>query len=94
MDPTFAPESRSLGDLPDLNSWEEAQVQWLRPAVNIFFISMVFFLMYAYSIHLINLICLYCIVQEILKAQGIAGEPVFCTNGASRFDFSQGAVGK
>lgn len=52
----------------------------------------VFFL--CIHMYLINRICLICIVQEILKAQGIDKEPVFCTNGASRFDFAQGSVGK
>lgn len=51
MDNTFAPESRSLGDLPDLNSWQEAQVQWLRPAVNIF-LPLLFYVFFSY-------VCIY-----------------------------------
>lgn len=35
IDSTFPPENRSLGDLPSLESWEEAQVQWLRPKVKL-----------------------------------------------------------
>uniref|UniRef100_H2RJM9 Calpain catalytic domain-containing protein n=1 Tax=Takifugu rubripes TaxID=31033 RepID=H2RJM9_TAKRU len=62
VDSTFPPNSQSLGDLPDLSSWREAQVEWLRP-------------------------------QEILKLQNITDEAVFILDGASRFDFSQGAVG-
>lgn len=33
VDSTFPPNSQSLGDLPDLSSWREAQVEWLRPQV-------------------------------------------------------------
>lgn len=33
-------------------------------------------------------------VQELLQAQGKNEEPVFCTNGATRFDIAQGALGK
>lgn len=33
VDSTFPPNSQSLGDLPDLSSWREAQVEWLRPHV-------------------------------------------------------------
>uniref|UniRef100_A0A3Q3WBK0 Calpain catalytic domain-containing protein n=1 Tax=Mola mola TaxID=94237 RepID=A0A3Q3WBK0_MOLML len=32
VDSTFPPNNRSLGDLPDISSWREAQVEWLRPA--------------------------------------------------------------
>ncbi|KAM4620394.1 calpain-8-like [Polymixia lowei] len=32
VDNTFPPGSNSLGDLPDLNQWQENQVEWLRPA--------------------------------------------------------------
>ncbi|XP_041808704.1 calpain-1 catalytic subunit-like [Chelmon rostratus] len=32
VDSTFSPDNQSLGDLPDLSSWREAQVMWLRPA--------------------------------------------------------------
>lgn len=35
VDSTFPPNSQSLGDLPDLSSWREAQVQWLRPQVTV-----------------------------------------------------------
>lgn len=35
IDSTFPPENQSLGDLPSLDSWEEAQVQWLRPKVKL-----------------------------------------------------------
>lgn len=35
LDNTFPPENLSLGDLPDLSSWEEAQVKWLRPGVKL-----------------------------------------------------------
>lgn len=35
VDSTFPPNSQSLGDLPDLSSWREAQVEWLRPHVNV-----------------------------------------------------------
>uniref|UniRef100_H3DFF7 Calpain catalytic domain-containing protein n=1 Tax=Tetraodon nigroviridis TaxID=99883 RepID=H3DFF7_TETNG len=62
VDSTFPPNGQSLGDLPDLSSWREAQVEWLRP-------------------------------HEILKLQNIKEEPVFCLDGASRFDFRQGIVG-
>ncbi|KAM9348877.1 calpain-1 catalytic subunit-like [Symphorus nematophorus] len=62
VDHTFPPNNRSLGDLPDMPSWREARVQWLRP-------------------------------QEILKGQNVNEEPIFCTKGASRFDFGQGGVG-
>lgn len=94
MDNTFAPENRSLGDLPDLNDWEEAQVEWLRPAVNILFCTVVL-LFFSYAcVYIWYIWFVFCIVQEILKAQGIKEDPVFCKNGASRFDFSQGAVGK
>lgn len=33
VDSSFPPSSQSLGDLPDLSSWREAQVEWLRPHV-------------------------------------------------------------
>lgn len=36
IDSTFPPENQSLGDLPSLDRWEEAQVQWLRPKVKPF----------------------------------------------------------
>lgn len=36
LDSTFPPEKLSLGDLPSLACWEEAQVQWLRPKVTLF----------------------------------------------------------
>lgn len=36
LDSTFPPENQSLGDLPSLACWEEAQVQWLRPKVKLF----------------------------------------------------------
>lgn len=36
VDSTFPPDNQSLGDLPDLSSWREAQVMWLRPAVKYF----------------------------------------------------------
>lgn len=36
LDSTFPPENQSLGDLPSLAGWEEAQVQWLRPKVTLF----------------------------------------------------------
>ncbi|KAM3601275.1 uncharacterized protein V6R79_010153 [Siganus canaliculatus] len=62
VDNTFPPNNRSLGDLPDMSSWREAEVEWLRPS-------------------------------DILKAQGITDEPVFCSKGKSRFDFGQGSVG-
>ncbi|KAM8742349.1 calpain-1 catalytic subunit-like [Acanthopagrus schlegelii] len=62
VDNTFPPNNQSLGDLPDLSSWREAQVEWLRPA-------------------------------DILKAQNNNDEPIFCSKGASRFDFGQGSVG-
>ncbi|CAG08875.1 unnamed protein product, partial [Tetraodon nigroviridis] len=65
VDSTFPPNGQSLGDLPDLSSWREAQVEWLRPHVTV----------------------------EILKLQNIKEEPVFCLDGASRFDFRQGIVG-
>nr|XP_029133486.1 calpain-1 catalytic subunit-like [Labrus bergylta] len=32
VDKTFPPNNSSLGDLPSLPSWREAQVEWLRPA--------------------------------------------------------------
>ncbi|XP_070773744.1 calpain-2 catalytic subunit-like [Enoplosus armatus] len=32
VDNTFPPNETSLGDLPDLPSWKEKQVEWLRPA--------------------------------------------------------------
>lgn len=35
IDSAFPPENRSLGDLPSLDSWQEAQVQWLRPKVKL-----------------------------------------------------------
>lgn len=35
LDNTFPPENQSLGDLPDLSSWEEAQIKWLRPRVKL-----------------------------------------------------------
>lgn len=35
IDSTFPPENQSLGDLPSLDSWQEAQVQWLRPKVKL-----------------------------------------------------------
>ena len=38
VDNTFPPNNQSLGDLPDLSSWREAQVEWLRPAVKYFFL--------------------------------------------------------
>lgn len=41
----------------------------------------------------LHLICSY-FVQDILKIQQSKDKPVFCTNGASRFDFTQGSVGK
>lgn len=44
---------------------------------------------------LVHLICfLCCFLQDILKAQNINDEPIFCSKGASRFDFGQGSVGK
>ena len=100
VDSTFPPDNRSLGDLPDMSRWREDQVEWLRPAVKYFKIC--FFLL----IHILKLdffsyvyvfTCVstsFCLVQDILKAQGIDSEPVFCMKGASRFDFGQGSVGK
>lgn len=35
VDSTFPPNGQSLGDLPDLSSWREAQVEWLRPHVTV-----------------------------------------------------------
>ncbi|XP_037605083.1 calpain-1 catalytic subunit-like [Sebastes umbrosus] len=32
VDYSFPPDNGSLGDLPDLSRWREAQVEWLRPA--------------------------------------------------------------
>ncbi|XP_022594433.1 calpain-A-like [Seriola dumerili] len=32
VDSTFPPGTRSLGDLPNLASWQEEEVEWLRPA--------------------------------------------------------------
>ncbi|XP_067464406.1 calpain-1 catalytic subunit-like [Thunnus thynnus] len=32
VDRTFPPDNRSLGDLPDMSSWREDQVEWLRPS--------------------------------------------------------------
>nr|XP_040036652.1 calpain-2 catalytic subunit-like [Gasterosteus aculeatus aculeatus] len=62
VDNTFPPNNQSLGDLPNLSRWQEAQVEWLRPA-------------------------------DILKAQKKSRDPIFCSKGASRFDFDQGSVG-
>ncbi|XP_053187049.1 calpain-2 catalytic subunit-like [Scomber japonicus] len=31
VDRTFPPDNRSLGDLPDMPSWKENKVEWLRP---------------------------------------------------------------
>ena len=36
VDNTFPPDSRSLGDLPNLSVWQEDDVKWLRPAVKCF----------------------------------------------------------
>lgn len=57
LDSTFPPENRSLGDLPDLNSWEEAQVEWLRPAVKYIF-SPCLYIMIKISCAYIN-ICIF-----------------------------------
>ncbi|XP_040907894.1 calpain-2 catalytic subunit-like [Toxotes jaculatrix] len=32
VDSSFPPDNRSLGDLPSLTSWQEDEVEWLRPA--------------------------------------------------------------
>ncbi|XP_040006964.1 calpain-1 catalytic subunit-like [Xiphias gladius] len=32
VDGTFPPSNQSLGDLPNLSSWQEEKVEWLRPA--------------------------------------------------------------
>uniref|UniRef100_A0A8C2ZCJ4 Calpain catalytic domain-containing protein n=1 Tax=Cyclopterus lumpus TaxID=8103 RepID=A0A8C2ZCJ4_CYCLU len=65
VDNTFPPNNQSLGDLEGLSRWQEAQVEWLRPAVK-------------------YLICFYFL---------LVSDPVFCSKGASRFDFDQGIVG-
>lgn len=52
VDSTFPPNNRSLGDLPDLSSWRQNQVEWLRPAV-----ECVFFFMQLFTVNILYLIC-------------------------------------
>lgn len=94
VDSTFPPNSQSLGDLPDLSSWREAQVEWLRPHVTSLH-SAAFFTGNLKRINILRCFFLHFgLSQEILKLQNSNEEPVFCLDGASRFDFSQGVVGK
>lgn len=108
IDSTFPPENQSLGDLPSLDSWEEAQVQWLRPKVkliNIAVCRLLFFPSYLLShtvclsffyidIKYVKLVIMPLLFKELLQAQGKNEEPVFCTNGATRFDIAQGSLGE
>ena len=92
VDNTFPPNNQSLGDLPDLSSWREAQVEWLRPAVKYFFLPFSILCVFVRARSSDLFLC--CFLQDILKAQNNNDEPIFCSKGASRFDFGQGSVGE